>query len=723
MVSRMSRRTFLKLALASLASSACAPTDGSLQGQMPFAQRVVAAQGNPVPTSLPSADGTAAAFLAAWSSGDYAAMYQLLTDADRAKISFEEFKGRYFTALREATAVGIYAELRSLLSEGQQATAGFHVDWQTALFGRLKIDSLMPLQWENGHWAVDWSSRLVHPQLNDDYLMVRLDRVPMRGHIYDRNGLGLAVQGPVVSIGVVPGRIKDKQAVLAALTAVTGLRAEDIEAKIDSARSDWLVQLANIDPQVSVANDKMLSALDGIVREETKVRVYRSGTLAAHLIGHMGAIPPAELSQWQARGYRGDEKVGLTGIEGWGESYLAGRRGGRLTILTSQYQEVAQLAEAPARPGDNIYLTIDKGLQADAENILGQRRGALVVLDPNTGFVLAMATYPRFDPNIFVKGADVATWNQLEYDLARPLVDRGSQEAYFPGSVFKLVTMMAGMQKLGLTANSTFTCTGTWNRLGNQFVKTCWKKEGHGVINLMDGLTQSCDVVFYEIGLALQKLDPFILPQVARACGLGKPTGIEMPGEAAGVVPDPDWKMEEWGQDWYPGETVNMAIGQGDIKTTPLQIARLMAAIANRGTLYRPQLVQRIVERGGTERLSQPQVVGQLPATPEQLAVIRSALEGVVSGPGGTARFVFEGASFSAAGKTGTAETDQEKPHAWFAGYSPVDAPQIVVVVILEQAGEGSKEAAPVFRQMVEAYYSRLRSPAVPAPEATLPAQ
>lgn len=714
---------FLKLVLASLASSACAPTDGSLPAQAPLGFGVVAAQGNPTPTSLPSADGTAATFLAAWANGDYASMYQLLTDADRAKISLEEFKARYFAALREATTVGIRTELRSLLSEGTQATAGFHVDWQTALFGRLKVDNIMPLVWENGHWAVDWSSRLVHPQLNDDYLMVRLDRVPMRGHIYDRNGLGLAVQGPVVSIGVVPGRIKDRQAVLAALTAVTGLRSEDIEAKIDSARPDWLVQLANIDPQVSVANDKMLSALDGIVRQESKVRVYRSGNLAAHLIGHMGAIPPAELSQWQARGYRGDEKVGLTGIEGWGESYLAGRRGGRLTILTSQYQEVAQLAEAPARPGDNIYLTIDKGLQADAENILGQRRGALVVLDPNTGFVLAMATYPRFDPNIFVKGADVATWNQLEYDAGRPLVERGCQEAYFPGSVFKVVTMMAGMQKLGLTANSTFTCTGTWNRLGNEFVKTCWKKEGHGVINLMDGLTQSCDVVFYEVGLALQNLDPFALPQVARACGLGQPTGIEIPGEASGVVPDPKWKMEEWGQDWYPGETVNMAIGQGDLKATPLQMARLMAAIANRGTLYRPQLVQRIVERGGTERLSQPQPVGKLPATPEQLAVIRSALEGVVSGPGGTARFAFQGANFSAAGKTGTAETDQENPHAWFAGYTPVDAPQIVVVVVLEQAGEGSKEAAPVFRQMVEAYYSRLKSPALPTPEATSPAQ
>ncbi len=249
MVSRMSRRTFLKLALASLASSACAPTDGSLSGQVPFAHRVVAAQGNPTPTPLPSADGTVAAFLAAWANGDYVTMYQLLTETDQAKISFEEFKARYFTALREATAVGIQAELRSLLSEGPQATAGFHVAWQTALFGRLKIDNVMPLRWENGHWAVDWSSRLVHPQLNDDYLMVRLDRVPMRGHIYDRNGLGLAVQGPVVSIGVVPGRIKDRQAVLAALTAVTGLRTEDIEAKIDSARSDWLVRLANIDPR------------------------------------------------------------------------------------------------------------------------------------------------------------------------------------------------------------------------------------------------------------------------------------------------------------------------------------------------------------------------------------------------------------------------------------------------------------------------------------------
>jgi penicillin-binding protein 2 len=317
-----------------------------------------------------------------------------------------------------------------------------------------------------------------------------------------------------------------------------------------------------------------------------------------------------------------------------------------------------------------------------------------------------MASYPRFDPSLFAAGIDQKTWVDLNSNPHRPLIGRGTQSAYPPGSVFKIVTMAAGMEKLGFVAGSPFVCTGTWDRLGDQFIKTCWLKTGHGNINLQDGLTQSCDVVFYEVGLALQNADPQILPDMARGFGLGVVTGITGVEETAGLVPDLAWKLAEKGESWFPGDTVNLAIGQSYLLATPLQVANLLAAVGNGGTLYRPQLIQRIAEPIGPEQVNQPEVLARLPVGSENLSVIRAALEGVVSGPRGTARETFAGAAFTAIGKTGTSETGQEEPHAWFAGCAPADSPQVAIAVILEHAGEGSKEAAPVFRQMAEAYFA-----------------
>ena len=704
MNSRLPRRVLLKLMLASLAS-ACAPR------RVPVPITLVPPTPTPLPTPtptpLPSADGAAAAFLAAWSAGDYDTMYDLLTEADRLSLSRDQFRARYVNALHEATAIAVRAELRSLLHEGPRALAGFRVEWQTTLFGPLEFDNSMPLLWEGGRWAVDWSSTLVLPQLGDDLQLVLLDRIPVRGNIYDRDGLGLAVDGKLVTIGVVPGWIIDEATVVAQLSAITGVDPAVIRDKIANSQPDWFVPIADVSPEVSINNDDVLSSLVGVTRRERTIRVYKEGDLGAHLLGYLGTIPPDQLAAWQSRGYRGDELVGRAGVEGWGEPYLAGRRGGRLVTLDQHNQEVAQVAEAIPRPGGSIYLTISKALQADAERILGQRPGAIVVLDPNTGFVLAMASYPRFDPGLFAAGIDQRTWTALNADPDRPLLGRGTQGVYPPGSVFKIVTMAAGMEKLGLTADTPFFCTGTWDRLGDEFVKTCWLRTGHGNINLQDGLTQSCDVVFYDVGLALQNADPQFLPDMARAFGLGSVTGIAGVEEAPGLVPDPAWKLAEKGESWFPGDSVNLAIGQSYLLTTPLQIANLLAAVGNGGTLYRPQLIQRIAEPIGPEQVSQPEVLTRLPLSPEHLAVIRTALEGVVGGRRGTARRAFEGATFTAAGKTGTAEAGQEKPHAWFAGYAPADSPQVAIAVVLEHAGEGSKEAAPLFRQMVEAYLAR----------------
>ena len=708
MNSRFARRAFLKLVLASLAS-ACGPKKPALpEVQLPITlvPPSPTPMPTPTPTPLPSADGAALAYLSAWSAGDYQTMYNLLVDSDRLSVSSDQFRARYVNAMREATATAIRTELRSLLHEGTRALAGFRGEWQTTLFGPLELENTMTLRWESGGWKVDWSPALILPQLGDDLKLVFLDRTPLRGNIYDQGGLGLAVDGQVVTIGVVPIWIEDEAMVVASLSSVTGVAPEVIQDKIVNSQPDWFVPIADVPPDVSINNDDALSSLVGVTRRERSIREYKAGDLAAHLVGYLGTIPPDELDAWQSRGYRGDELVGRAGVEGWGEPYLAGRRGGRLVTLTQHNEEVALVAETASRPGGSIHLTVDKGFQADVERILGQRQGAIVVLDPNTGFVLAIASYPGFDPNLFATGVDPKTWAALSTNPHRPLVGRGTQGAYPPASIFKIATMAAGMEALGLVATSPFVCTGTWDRLGDEFIKTCWLETGHGHINLQDGLTQSCDVVFYDVGLALHNVDPQLLPDAGRDFGLGTATGIAGVEETAGLMPDPAWKLAQKAESWFPGDSVNLAIGQSYLLSSPLQIANMLAAVGNGGTLYRPQLVRRIVEPIGPEQVNQPEVLARLPVSPEHLAVIRKGLEDVVSGVRGTAREAFEGMAFTAAGKTGTAETGQEEPHAWFAGYAPADAPQVAVAVLLEHAGEGSKKAAPLFRQVVEAYFA-----------------
>jgi penicillin-binding protein 2 len=332
--------------------------------------------------------------------------------------------------------------------------------------------------------------------------------------------------------------------------------------------------------------------------------------------------------------------------------------------------------------------------------------GAIVALDPNSGQILAMVSWPTFDPNAFVSGLSSEEWQTLANDPGRPLVNRAVQGAYPPGSVFKIVTMAAALEAGGFTPRSTFTCTGLWEGLGPDWPKTCWVETGHGQINLIQALIVSCDVAFYDIGLALHNLDSGLLPDYARQFGLGSPTGLEGLDEATGLVPDDAWKTTALGEGLIPGDSVNVAIGQGYLLTTPLQIAHMLAAVANGGTIYQPQILLKVAASSEEpEEFFAPQIIGQLPVSPEHLAAIQEGLVGVVASPYGTAHEAFQGLEVSVAGKTGTAETGTGEPHAWFAGYAPADAPQIAVAVIVEYGGDGAKVAAPIFRQVIEAFF------------------
>jgi penicillin-binding protein 2 len=659
----------------------------------------------PTPTPLPSADAVLQAYFSAWSQGNYEAMYGLLTPQSQQRLTQPQFQNYYLSAQTEATVTQVQTQLQSLLHTGNEATATFRSTWQTHLFGPLKADNQIRLQFEQSRWGVLWQPTLVLPQLGEGVSLVFLSDQPTRGNIYDRNFHALATQGQMVTVGIIPQYLEDRQAVVNYLATLTKVPPEKIIAQIDAARPDWFVPIAEVTFETSLQYDNLLNNLAGVDRRAHEVRTYSDGDTASHIIGYMGKIPAERKQEYAVLGYRGDEMVGLSGVEGWAEAELAGQRGGRLVTLSSSRQVLAEMATLTSRAGSSIYLTIDTLFQATIERLLGERLGAIVVMDPYSAAIYALASYPRFQPAIFTAGFEVDAWAKLYTNDQNPLLNRTTQGLYPPASVFKIVTMSAALEAGGFKPEDSFVCTGKWDKLGKGFEKKCWLEGGHGEINLVDGLTQSCDVVFYEVGLALHKNNPQVLPNWAKSFGLGAPTNIIGLTEGSGVIPDPEWKQTQLNQPLFDGDAVNTAIGQGYTLCTPLQIARMVAAIGNGGSLLRPRLLDRIVGADGATRVFEPETAGMLALSPEHLDLIRFSLEAVVSGARGTARNAFTNVTYTVAGKTGTAESGQEKPHAWFAGYAPATNPRVVITVILEHAGEGSKEAAPLFRQVAEAFF------------------
>jgi len=665
----------------------------------------------PAPTPTPSvaeAEVVAREYLRAWQEGAYERMYGLLSPSAKASISAEKFISRYRAIYDEATITALTAAIagvRRVLASTAQVTFTLTVD--TRLAGQFQVENTLDLSHDGRSWGVDWAPKAIFPMLLRDNLVHMFIQVPSRGSIYDRKNKLLATEGQIVEVGVVPGQIKDEAQLLGVLSSLLKLPKETIRARYANAgRLDWFMPVGEITPEAAHVNESLLSSVSGITWREKAVRSYPQGNLAAQVIGYMAEIDAATLARLEPQGYRSGDLVGVAGLEGWGEQYLAGMRGGTLAIISPEGRIVWTLAERPTQPAHSIYTTLDLDLQRTAENILGPRVGAIVVLDVRNGDVLAMLSHPSYDPGMLTAGATTEQWQALLNNPQHPLLNRAVAGVYPPGSAFKIVTMSAGLEALGLTRYSTFYCAGRWDGIVDSATRYCWLRTGHGTIDLFHGLMQSCDTVFWEVGKALNERDPMALPRYARAFGLGAATGLEGVDEAAGLIPDPDWKKQHYSgaeQEWQPRDAVNMAIGQGDVLVTPLQMANLVAAVANGGTLYRPRLVWRVgTLMGNDARDFAPEVRGHLPISAANLQVVRSAMEGVVTG--GTAWTAFSGTAVRMAGKSGTAEAPPGESHAWFVGYAPADAPQIAVAVVLEHGGEGGRNAAPVFRQVVEAY-------------------
>lgn len=659
----------------------------------------------PTPTPVVFAEDTARAFLKAWSDGDFNAMYTMLAPSRQETITAEQFIARYKGIATEATFRAVKTNVNSIHEEGNEAQIAFTTIIETVAAGTLQHDNTMLLRRENNRWGVLWNPGLIFPQLAAGGSVKFYPLASTRADIFDRRGRPFTQPQTLTLVEVVPIEFKNENGVLLSLSRIFNQQISAIKAMYSKYPGDWRTAIGKLTAEQVKANFDTLNQPGIHIERTTDLRTYPQGQLAAHTIGYVGQINAEEMAKLEAKGYREGDLIGKAGLELWGEQYLAGTRGGRLVILSPSNVVTATLANIPAKQSQNIYTTLDVDVQTIVENALGARLGAAIVIDISNGNVLAMASHPTWDPNRLSQRMTPADFSALINDPGDPLVNRASQSAFPPGSVFKIVSYAAAVERGGFSANSLFNDPGFWDGLGQNFRKYCWTwpitGKGHGTISLQNSLVESCDVAFYQVGQKLNQIDKNILPAFARGFGFGTESGIEL-AESPGIVPDPNQGV------WRPGDPINMVIGQGTLLTTPLQIANMMVAVANGGTLYKPHVIARISSLAdGTEKTFPAEVRSKLPVSAGTLASIRQALVRVTTDKNGTANTAFKNSKITVAGKTGTAEVFKTgEPHSWFAAYAPAENPKIAIVVFAEHGGEGSSTAAPIVREIVEKYFA-----------------
>jgi len=550
-----------------------------------------------------------------------------------------------------------------------------------------------------------------------------------RGLIYDRNGQVLVNNRPSIGIAVSPQIVDKNPEVLNRLSKILGMSVEGIKEKLEEKKADPLK------PRVIArdVNDKTLAYIEehkmelpGVDVVTESIRSYPHGALGAHVFGYLGEISEEEFSRLnKSGGYTLGDIVGKTGIESVYERILKGEKGSQQLEVNAMGKPLSAIKGQDPVPGHNLILTIDLDIQKVAEEALQESivrarktkdganadGAAAVVLDPRNGDVLAMASYPTYSPELFVGGISKDNWAELNKKESNYPLNNRSLMAFPPGSTFKPVTLMGALAEDLTSTSDTFVCKGKWDGLGKQWGRYCWDHSGHGNLGLTRGMAESCDTVFYVIGHKFYKQTEEKLQYWARVFGFGSQTGIDLPVEFKGRVPDKEWKFE-WNknndeyQKWFPGDTVNIAIGQGDMLSTPLQVAAFYGAIANGGTYYRPHLAKAMTswnDNVKTEFKLKPEDKRSLPISKDIITFTQSTLEKVVVD--GTGAAAFAGFPERVAGKTGTSQVKGKNDFAWFVCYAPVEEPRYVVAVMVEQGGHGGSTAAPVAREILAAAF------------------
>ena len=647
-------------------------------------------------------DEVATNFLKTWENGNYDGMYDLLSASAVNFIAREKFVTRYKNIADEATLSALQTKITSLpaLSNGNQPyEIPFTANFKTARAGEFSQKNTLSLVNENKSWLVDWRPANIFTGLNSVNLVRMFPANPPRGDILDRNNQPLAHAGVQYAVFVVPGKIANEDQLLNTLSQSLTMDKTKIKDLYKSGQPDWRMDIKRLPGNTPQTTLDTLLALAGVGVDQEEVRAYPNAASAAHVVGYVNGVNQDDLATLAAKGYREEDVIGRTGVEAWGEDILAGAKGGKLTIIQPDGTVVEKMSEKAVVAGNKVTLNLDLKIQQMAEKILADKVGSIIVMNPADGAVLALASFPSFDPNLFVQGLTTEQFKALNDDPRHPFQPRPYGGLLPVGSTFKVITMSAALERLGIKSDTMFTCTGHWTGLGEQFAKDCYVKTGHGNISLYQGLVQSCDVVFYELGKRLDEADSNLLPAIAKGFGLGSSTGLVGLKDAPGQVPDAQWKKDKIGQPWVRGDAVNLGIGQGYLLATPLQMAAAYAGIANGGPIPVPRLAAR--SDGPTKpQIFAPAVKQSLPVSPANLAIVRSALQDVVIS--GTGRQAFAGSRVKVAGKTGTAESGKETPHAWFCCYAPADKPKYVVVIALEEGGYGNEKAAPLARQLID---------------------
>ncbi len=529
-----------------------------------------------------------------------------------------------------------------------------------------------------------------------------------RGLILDRNGEILADNRLALSITLSRKRGRDDERIADALSDLLEVDRAYVAEKLAEAATRYygsvvLVEDAGME-EVSRIEERR-SELPGVKVEVTAARRYTGGSLAGHALGYVSEISGDELESRAPLGYSLGDQIGKSGVEKSYEILLRGRDGAEYWVCDASGREISLFTGAPsreARPGSNIALTLDAPAQRVAEELLAEfSAGAVVALEPSTGEVLVLASHPRLDPNALAGGLSSEEWDELVRSSSHPLLNRTIQATYPPGSQFKLITAAVGLDTRTIGRHDRVFCPGAYKYGIRTF--RCWRREGHGSVDLLTGITESCDTYFYQLGA---KLGVATLMDWTERCWLGRTTGIDIAGEQDGNVPTPSWYDRHYGKrKWSKGVVINLSIGQGELLVTPLQAACFGCGIVNDGTVYKPHLFRGAQTYSGRViATARATVAYELPFSRQTIRLLRRSMVDVVQAPNGTGKQA-RIPGVEVGGKTGTAQNPHGEDHAWFVAFAPADDPEIVVSVVVENAGAGGAVAAPIAREVLRAYF------------------
>lgn len=576
------------------------------------------------------------------------------------------------------------------------------------LLGRLLI--LQTLQYDHYHTLAESNRISLVPSQ------------PNRGLIIDRNGIVLAENRAVYTVEIYPKEIDDLRATLQALEGVIDLSDGDRRRFAKRLRESHKFDSIPLKAFLSDAEVARFSVnkfrFKGVELSTHLFRSYPMGTVAAHVLGHVGRISPQDKALLESRGqteaYQGIESIGKDGVEKTYESLLKGLAGYAQVETDAAGRGVRTISRRASTPGSTLRLAIDIRLQRISEEAFAGRRGAAVAIEPATGDILALVSQPSFDPNAFVDGIDPKLWKELNQSADKPLTNRPLRGAYPPGSTIKPFMALAALETGTRSPDKVIHDPGYFTLPGQTHQYRCWKPEGHGAVDLHRSVVISCDTYYYGLAteMGIEKMHDFL-----ERFNFGKPSGIDIEGERSGLNPNEAWKRARFKEKWYSGDTVSAGIGQGYVLATPMQLAYAAAVMANRGTAFRPHLAKEIVDlQTGKVRRIEPKPAYQTHFGDDNLDRVRAAMIDVTQ-PGGTAAQAAAGAPYRIAGKTGTAQViaikqgqkyresevdERHRDHAWFIAFAPADDPKIAVAILVENGGHGGSAAAPIARTMMD---------------------